>query len=789
MAQFPNQIKEVAELDFKLGIKSSLNKIASVIGLTYALFKANDNHAHLEFSEEYINDTGLSKIRLKESLLRKIVSLFPNVKEDIIFANPLVNAQMEALQVGLQLIYKLARVSFVDGSSSTSERTGGNRYAKQLDFGTNILILDTVLKAFNNEQVKDEIANWINNNPSSPGNVISDSIKKLCAIFSEDVPSKIRTPEGSEIIFKQQGIYERILEGDHVVSSDAKENVGPFRIFSSIFKEGIHPYIENSDGLFLRDGEKDELQDYVSMVENTSFMLPKRTVVTTETQIEHSDLNKIKVMAEPLQVIYYGAPGTGKSHQTDILVENDKENKIHQRTTFHPDSDYSSFVGCYKPSKEDNELTYKFVAQAFLKAYVAAWKNLTQPYYLIIEEINRGNCAQIFGDIFQLLDRREDGFSKYHITTDTDIETYLRDDAFKDLSADELPIISNINPEQIFSGKIMQLPNNLHIYATMNTSDQSLFPIDSAFKRRWEWEYKPIEQPTDTQFRDWKIVTDDGTAYDWWAFLMAVNDRIFETTQSEDKKLGYWFTKADAQKRITQKKFIGKVLFYLWNDVFKDYARTESTVFKVFTDNDKKDSEEYTFTDFFRTEGVTERIHRLMFTLGIKREEWQEPFYPNGELEADFMPENPKEIVTYWTDFKQKLLESPMRDVIENYPIPNGPKFQTPLPNDMGLTNTYIQAITKIKAAKKDVNVCAGINKEKIEGLKTFLYSRQDEIKSKVQEIAGTEPIWAENQYTISICVTKDGIDMEWQIENYQALYEYFTKLLKDFKSNDEVAD
>ncbi len=341
-----------------------------------------------------------------------------------------------------------------------------------------------------------------------------------------------------------------------------------------------------------------------------------------------------KTRTNSLQVIYYGAPGTGKSHQTDKLVEGDKQNKIHQRTTFHPDSDYSSFVGCYKPSKENGELTYKFVPQAFLKAYVAAWKNHKQPYYLVIEEINRGNCAQIFGDIFQLLDRREDGFSKYHITSDTDIATYLRDDAFADISADELPIIDDINIEQILSGEIMQLPSNLYIYATMNTSDQSLFPIDSAFKRRWEWEYKPIEQPQDPQYRDWKIVTDDGAAYDWWAFLNAVNDRIFETTQSEDKKMGYWFTKADTEKRISQKKFIGKVLFYLWNDVFKDYARTESTVFKVFKDDDKKETEEYTFTDFFRSEGVINRIHRLMLTLGIEREEWDDYSSKTNEGES-----------------------------------------------------------------------------------------------------------------------------------------------------------
>lgn len=487
---------------------------------------------------------------------------------------------------------------------------------------------------------------------------------------------------------------------------------------------------------------------------------------------------------ESLQIIYYGAPGTGKSHQTDKIVTDFPDRHI--RTIFHPDSDYSSFVGCYKPTQDDDnehEILYKFIPQPFIEAYVEAWHDISKPFFLIIEEINRGNCAQIFGDIFQLLDRDSDrgGISKYAITPDSDLRKFLAKEFAKDEYIDV--------PDDIRSGRHMRLPGNLYILATMNTSDQSLFPIDSAFKRRWDWEYKPIEQPKDARFCGWKIVTDDGAAYDWWSFLTAVNDRIFDTTQSEDKKMGYWFTKADAQKRISQKKFIGKVLFYLWNDIFKDYARTENTVFKVDKDNERKETEEYTFTDFFRSEGVTDRIHRLMFTLGIKREEWQEPFYPNGESEAEYMPENPNEIVTYWADFKQKLLEGPMNDVVGSYPIPSVPRFQTALPNDAGLTNTYILAITKLKAAKKEVAIGAAFNSGKIESIKPFLFERKEEINAKVKEISSVEPTWSENHQSITIYVRKDGIDMDWQVENYQALYAYFTELLREFKPNDEIAD
>lgn len=206
------------------------------------------------------------------------------------------------------------------------------------------------------------------------------------------------------------------------------------------------------------------------------------------------------------QIIYYGAPGTGKSHKIKGMLEGvSTENII--RTTFHPDSDYSTFVGAYKPTMkkhyrydgkvkakyyEDDDLAgakkdetiidkvieYDFVPQAFIKAYTRAY--LTEEnVYLVIEEINRGNCAQIFGDLFQLLDRDENGISEYKIKADADIVNYLEEELGKDNAG-------------IKDGELY-LPSNLYIHATMNTSDQSLFPIDSAFKRRWDWEYEPIK--------------------------------------------------------------------------------------------------------------------------------------------------------------------------------------------------------------------------------------------------------------------------------------------------------
>ena len=298
-----------------------------------------------------------------------------------------------------------------------------------------------------------------------------------------------------------------------------------------------------------------------------------------------SNAQKKFVTPTSLQQIFYGAPGTGKSHEIKekTAIAEDEGRVI--RTTFHPDSDYSTFVGAYKPTsievpvmtiigkeqvpvvnaKPEKKIVYEFVPQAFLKAYTGAWKNLDKPFYLIIEEINRGNCAQIFGDLFQLLDRNKEGFSEYPISPDEDIQKFLLTNGkygFAELTEEQKAAI----PEKIRTGQSFMLPKNLHIWATMNTSDQSLFPIDSAFKRRWDWKYIPIVNGA----KDWKIEV-NGKRYDWWTFLDKINDKIYSTTKSEDKKLGYFFCKPK-DNIIDIETFVGKVIFYIWNDVFKDFV-------------------------------------------------------------------------------------------------------------------------------------------------------------------------------------------------------------------------
>ena len=338
----------------------------------------------------------------------------------------------------------------------------------------------------------------------------------------------------------------------------------------------------------------------------------------------------------PLQQIFYGAPGTGKSHRIkeDEGVKRADEKNLVFRTTFHPDSDYSTFVGAYKPTirpvddkykavaGKDEEITYSFVPQAFLQAYIAAWDNQEENVYLIIEEINRGNCAQIFGDLFQLLDRDGDGYSEYPIMADRDLTKFLNG---KDENDQEILA----NKDGIKDGKLC-LPKNLYIWATMNTSDQSLFPIDSAFKRRWEWVYVPI----DTKKETWYIKVGENH-YSWTSFLDKVNDELLTDETAEDKHLGFYFCKATEKREgaenepnvITAQTFVGKVLFYLWNDVFKVYGIPAKI----------GSSKDWPYRKFYQTNGEVDetRVTALMEKLGIKPDSVKADMPSDNEAEQE----------------------------------------------------------------------------------------------------------------------------------------------------------
>lgn len=344
-------------------------------------------------------------------------------------------------------------------------------------------------------------------------------------------------------------------------------------------------------------------KDFIDFLE-TEKANPSELVVSQntlkETLVKYTNAILDFSSFTPSQIIYYGAPGTGKSH---TIKEKEAAGLHCIRTTFHPDSDYATFVGCYKPhrDRESGNLTYEFVEQAFLETYRQAWQNPQQEIALVIEEINRGNCAQIFGDIFQLLDRDDDGWSTYPIKADTDICDHLTDLAIPGYPE---TMAKRYGDDKTGYG-FMAIPPNMSLLATMNTSDQSLFPIDSAFKRRWDWTYMKIKNHPEENY---KIKLSD-TEYDWWEFIQRINEIIASMTSSADKQLGYFFCKAAGDGTISPETFVSKVIFYLWNDVFKDYGFEDASLFRY--KNDKEEMKDLTFPDFYDEAGEKVNETRL----------------------------------------------------------------------------------------------------------------------------------------------------------------------------------
>ena len=483
------------------------------------------------------------------------------------------------------------------------------------------------------------------------------------------------------LIFKHLTLYEEtpwrdngsMFFKDPVANANSTVQTKPlFSTLSKVIIWGNYPALNDVDPDSEMIITRESLTNTISKLED----LAKKFI-----PIERRKLTQLS--ADSHQIIYYGSPGTGKSWtvQNDIL-DGVKDDFIF-RTTFHPDTDYSAFVGCYKPvmrklspvhqpdtvndykelvdklkeylarkylnwtnqkdytnittacalfgydfhdsiikmessgehsiidlvsdahkpgttydsvlragmriyqesstQSSNSEISYSFVPQVFTEAYVKAWQNPTEQVYLVIEEINRGNCAQIFGDLFQLLDRKK-GVSEYPVKAETALAEYLSN------------VLEGDAAEGIRDGKL-SLPANLNIIATMNTSDQSLFPMDSAFKRRWDWKYIPTTPPADKSrtmelsFKD-KTTTKYGTTidagdyeYDWTEFLEKINEKIQNATHSDDKQLGFWFVKTEeGAEEITISSFVSKVVFYLWNDVFKDMGAKDSNPFTIKVD-------------------------------------------------------------------------------------------------------------------------------------------------------------------------------------------------------------
>lgn len=578
---YPNSIKRRSKIEALTGIKSSLEGIRPVVSLVYLLYVANGRLSRVEYCES----TEAGKIAFKSDLLTKISNYLGDESiEKTIKNNPLVLNQYEPLYVAITLLFKLGNLK-MEGKVGNAERKGGLRYPKQIYFATNIVILDLILERFPHEILSKSLICWLNNQ-SAENRDFEESLSSFLALCTEFTEFKLRDVQEKEIFFQTEGIFSALSEGrDDLTISDSRESVGPTRIYRNVIKEKLEPWLSQTNNVLSFTNYSKPIGKELSRILSTTLDINNVIDDSAGKSAEHLLLSN----GEWEQKIYFGTPGSGKSWMikknfemtiTDGEYKRDEEKaKRAFRTTFHPDTDYAQFVGCYKPVKDKNDskkIVYEFTPQAFTEAYIKAWSN-TGMYYLIIEEINRGNCAQIFGDLFQLLDRNKDGYSEYPIKADHDLRDYL---------VEHLPEDS----EGIRDGKLC-LPPNLSIIASMNTSDQSLFPMDSAFKRRWSWEYVPIdyENAESGKFE----ITIDGESHNWHKFLRAVNEKIKAVTSSEDKQMGNFFIK----QSVDEKEFCDKVMFYLWSEVGKDNYQTTDAIFRYYAEDDKL--KEFSFNELY----------------------------------------------------------------------------------------------------------------------------------------------------------------------------------------------
>lgn len=350
--------------------------------------------------------------------------------------------------------------------------------------------------------------------------------------------------------------------------------------YDSIFEiQTSDELIEYKDYLFNAEGF-DEFNDRAGN-KACSCGIIKYLEFISEFEQEDVDIcfNTSLNISFPRNRIIFGAPGTGKSHRvkgdcTELLKNYDLTN--YERVTFHPDYSYANFVGTYKPVpyiKEDGEksVTYEYVPGPFMRTFVNALKSAMsdnpKPYLLIVEEINRANVAAVFGDIFQLLDRGEDEVSEYPIHASEDIKKYLSREL--KCSLDKV--------EQI------RIPDNMFIWATMNSADQGVFPMDTAFKRRWDFTYIGINNKM-SEIEGYSFTLPNRKRINWNKLRMAINNRLASLKVNEDKLMGPFFLsekvlKAGDDAFVTA--FENKVLMYLFEDAGKQ-RHTD-----IFRDNQK----------------------------------------------------------------------------------------------------------------------------------------------------------------------------------------------------------
>lgn len=666
------------QIDLKLGIKSSLPSVKPTLALLFLMWREMGRPSELEYSETAGNQIIL-KSDIRERLLQKLREIDANITEEqfaeTVNNNLMLKAQLEALLVAFELIWKVAKIRFTDGRSNSAERTGGSRFPKKVWFTLNLDLLDAMCD--NDPDYDSILFSWLGIQLDVNNEKENNLIRFLTAI-SETAYYKLND-HGTDVIFNLESVYKAILSNDEPIDiAGDSEAKGSLRILKSALSEKLFTNLSVRNNSVTAN-DVDLLQRYAERV-NTYHHLNPKVYTYQNTPIEEietvnnenafrewfsnllrengehysqntqnqymnalrtapgvfedilapftsifdiSDVNTLNRFISTLRDderfetftqargngdlsaglelyrrflseqnnyqnpitfstgirsdfsrnrILFGAPGTGKSftlnHEKDVLLADGGE---YERVTFHPDYSYANFVGTYKPvpckdSDGKDAITYSYVPGPFMRTYVKALQNsrtdAPKPFLLVIEEINRANVAAVFGDVFQLLDRGDDEVSEYPIQASEDIKKYL---------AGEL----GGNPDDYAE---IRIPDNMFIWATMNSADQGVFPMDTAFKRRWDFTYLGIDD-SEAGIVGKKVVLGQGDyrrIVEWNALRKAINNELLTYKVNEDKLMGpYFISKKNLPEgemidpAVFTRIFKNKVIMYLFDDAAK----------------------------------------------------------------------------------------------------------------------------------------------------------------------------------------------------------------------------
>lgn len=677
-------------IDLKLGIKSSLPSVKPTLALLFLMWHEMGRSSELEYATAQGN-TIVLRTDIEETLYQRLHEISDGVTleqfRDKVNNNLMFKAQLEALLVAFELVWKVAKIRFSDGRPNSAERTGGSRFPKKVWFTLNMDLLDAVC-GDDADYIK-IFFSWLGFDLNADNEKESNIIRFL-TIISESAYYKLIDNEAN-VVFNLESVYKAVLSHtDAVDISGDKEAKGSLRILKSALAENLISNISvHNNAVTAIDA--DALRHYADRVavfhqlepnvylttpiteptidfdalrrewmdqDNQEFILScldfmKAHGLFTDKSLEtlqdkeqcavlfrHNSLNGILLRVNPNQPddeqrkdtngntryysekymiaengyfvssewrpdradarkplidwifalmqeikfstgyqsefprnrILFGAPGTGKSftlnREKDLLLADGGE---YERVTFHPDYSYANFVGTYKPvpckdSDDKDAITYSYVPGPFMRTYVKALQNsktdTPKPFLLVIEEINRANVAAVFGDVFQLLDRGDDEVSEYPIQASEDIKKYL---------AGEL----GGNPDDYSE---IRLPDNMFIWATMNSADQGVFPMDTAFKRRWDFTYLGIDD-SEAGIVGKKVVLGQGDyrrIVEWNALRKAINNELLTYKVNEDKLMGpYFISKKNLPEgemidpAVFTRIFKNKVIMYLFDDAAK----------------------------------------------------------------------------------------------------------------------------------------------------------------------------------------------------------------------------